>query len=113
MSAYQDIKDTLESPGMKYIVQALRAHHKACYRQYRSCGSMEELLNLQSAQKVIDTTLPQVIEKLMNAHIDQPKTGPRKQEWFFEAWQKCSTWWVRNVAAKFRGDVIAVRRPAT
>lgn len=109
MSAYQEIKDTLDSPGMKLIVRALRAHHKAVYRQYRNCGSMEQLLNLQTVQKVIDTTIPQVLEQLLNAHVEQPKNGPKKQEWFFDQWVKCSAWWAKNIAAKFRGAVVPVK----
>jgi len=101
---YQEIKETLESPGMKHIVKALRAHHKAAYRKYRDCGSMEELLNLQSIQKVIDTTLPQVVERLMNAHVKPVKPNtPRKLEWLFESWVKCSDWWIHNITPRFRG----------
>lgn len=86
MSKYEEIKATLESPGMKHIVRGLRAHHKAVYRKYRECGSMEELLNLQTVQKVIDTTLPQIVEKIMNSHLD-PKKDTNPSLWFrFTEW---------------------------
>lgn len=89
MSQYQEIKDTLESPGMKYIVAALRAKHKAVFREYRKCGSIEQLLNLQTIQKVIDTTLPELMEQLMNKHVVQPlPPAKKKQEWFFMEWVK-------------------------
>lgn len=86
MSVHQDIKDTLESPGMKHIVRELRAHHKMVYRKYRDVGSPEQLLNLQTIQKVIDTTIPSIIEKLMNKHVVPAPGKPMKQEWFFMDW---------------------------
>lgn len=85
---HEEVKATLESAGMKHIVRALRAHHKAAYRKYRNCGSVEQMLNLQTVQKVIDTTLPQIIEGLMNSHIPEPaiKGAPKRKEWSFADW---------------------------
>ena len=85
MTDYEQIKATLDSPGMKLIAKGLRAHHKAVYRKYRDCGSMDEMLNLQTVQKVIDTTLPQIITGLMNKHVE-PKTPKASPEWW-HFWQ--------------------------
>lgn len=81
MSAYSDIKATLDSPGMKYIVKALREYHKGCYRKYQTC-TIEQLAHIQATQKFIHTDLPMLISMLMNAHVPPKK----KKEWFFEAW---------------------------
>jgi len=88
MTDYEKIKATMDSAGMKLIAKGLKAHHRAVYKQYRSCGSMDELLNLQTIQKVIDTTLPQIITNLMNKHVE-PKTPKSSLEWWhFWEWFK-------------------------
>lgn len=88
MTDYEKIKATLESPGMKLIAKGLKAHHKAVYAKYRTCGSMEELLNLQTVQKVIDTTLPQILNSLMNKHIEMKPPQKSPEWWEFGEWIK-------------------------
>lgn len=86
MTDYQKIKATLESPGMKLIVAELKRTHRNVYGKYRKCGSMDELLNLQTLQKVIDTELPRILNHLMNRHVD-PKTPPKSPDWWrFDEW---------------------------
>ena len=88
MTEYEQVKATLDSPGMKLIVRELRKTHKSVYKKYRSCGSMDELLNLQTLQKVIDTELPRVLEKLMNRHLEEEKNKKTvaAEWWHFSKW---------------------------
>ena len=90
MSDYEAVKATLDSPGMAIIVKGLKAHHRAIYAKYRTCGSMDELLNLQTVQKVIDTTLPQILTGIMNRHVE-PKTPAKSPEWW--RWSE----WLKNI----------------
>lgn len=79
-SVYQEIKATLESPGMKHIVWALRSYHKSQWRSLRDCPP-ERLQEIQSVMKAIDTALPLIIETLMNKHLD-PKKDKDPSLWF-------------------------------
>ncbi len=97
MTPYQEIEATLNSAGMAYIVKALRNAHKAAYRRYRTCTS-DQLQDLQAAQRMIDTTLPAIIERLLNQHVEKGQ----KQEWFFEKFFKCPQWWVDHVKVPWR-----------
>jgi len=91
MSTYTDIKETLESPGMKHIVRALRNVHKSAWREYRQCKDVAHLSRVQTTQFVIDTLIPEVIEKLMNAHIpapDRPAKIKTPEWWKFWEWAR-------------------------
>ena len=81
MSDYTDIKETLESPGMKLITRELDRRHKAASLKYRSCSDMDQVFYLQSLQTVIDTALPEIYEELMNKHLDK-KIHRRTPEWW-------------------------------
>lgn len=83
MTDYEEIKATLESKGAKIILHELRNVHKATYRRYREC-SPDELIHLQQLQKLIDTTLPGILERLMNKHLDKTKKSP--EWWHFAEW---------------------------
>lgn len=87
MTDYEEIKATLESKGMKLIVKELRGIHKGVYRRYKDC-SPNELVHLQQLQKLIDTTVPQIIERLMNKHLE-PRIHKKTEEWWhFDKWIK-------------------------
>jgi hypothetical protein len=68
VSVYQDIKDTLDSPGAKHIVKALRAYHKSQWRSLRKCNA-DSLPKVQAVMDAIDGALPAVITALMNKHV--------------------------------------------
>ena len=86
MSDYKEVQATINSAGAKIIAKAMMDHHQAIYAKYRTCGSMDELLNLQTIQKVIDTTLPQILTGILNKHVE-PKTPPKSEEWWrFDKW---------------------------
>ena len=86
MTDYEAVKATIDSPGAKIIAKAMMEHHQAIYAKYRTCGSMDELLNLQTIQKVIDTTLPQILTNILNKHVE-PKTPAKSPEWWrFGEW---------------------------
>jgi hypothetical protein len=84
MSAYDEIKATIESPGMGYILRALRAEHKRLWREYRACRTEVDLAKVQTAQLMIDRTLPGILEGLMNAHIpkDRRDIAKKRGEWW-------------------------------
>lgn len=93
-NVFNAVKETMESEGMKYIVQALRAAHMGAYRRYRTISTDQQLAHLQEVQKVIDTTLPAIIERLLNQHLVQEGSAPPpKQEHFFEKFFKCPASW--------------------
>ena len=88
MSDYDDIKAVLESPGMKLITRELNRRHIAASLEYRNASTMEQVLNLQSLQKVIDTALPEIYEELMNKHIEQRPRQRSHEWWDVSAWIK-------------------------
>lgn len=91
--AYQQIKDTLDSPGMKHIRNALHAYHKAQWKAYRQCRTEVDLAKIQTAQHVIDTVIPAIIEGLMNKHIPPQKHEDAKRT---GEWWKFWEWFKRN-----------------
>jgi len=88
MSVYADIKATLDSPGAALIVAELKRKHRKAYAEYRKCANIEQLYYLQALQKVIDTAIPEILDDLMNRHVEPktPKTSP--EWWHFWAWFK-------------------------
>jgi hypothetical protein len=89
MTPYQEIQETLESPGMKRILRAFRAYHKAQWREYRKCKTEVELAKVQTAQVILDTVIPGIIETLLNSHIpekDRDKARKRGEWWEFWGW---------------------------
>lgn len=101
MSDYNDLKETLGSPGMKLIVRALRSAHKATYRKYRTIATERELAHLQAIQNVIQVFLPQEIEKLMNRHLVDEKGEPRQTPTKKSPWYK-DWWWFESWVEKIR-----------
>lgn len=88
MSDYTDIKETLESPGMKLIMLELDRKHKSAGKKYRECSDMEQVFYLQALQTVIDTAIPEIMTSLMNKHIE-PHIGKKSPEWWhFAEWFK-------------------------
>lgn len=86
MSIYQDVSKTLESPGAKIILAELKRKHRKAYAEYRKCGNLEQLYYLQALQKVIDTAIPEILNDLMNRHVE-PKTPKDSKEWWkFWTW---------------------------
>lgn len=72
MSVRDDIQDTLNSSGAKHIIKALRSYHKSQWRKLKDC-TPDQLREIQSVMKAIDTALPLIVEKLMNQHLDGKK----------------------------------------
>ena len=86
MSIYQDVSATLESPGAKIILAELKRRHRRAYSEYRKCSNLEQLYYLQALQKVIDTAIPEILDDLMNRHVDK-KTPAKSPEWWrFKTW---------------------------
>jgi hypothetical protein len=76
----QEVKDTLDSPGARHIVRALRSFHKSQWRKLRTC-SPDELAGIQAVMKAIDEALPVIVESLMNKNLD-PKKDKEPGLWF-------------------------------
>ena len=86
MTDYEELKATLESPGMKLIAKQLKAVHRGCYPKYKQAHTMQEVIELQTTQWVIDKVLPDIINALMNKHVP-PKTPAKSEEWWhFWTW---------------------------
>jgi hypothetical protein len=89
MTPYQELNVTLESPGMRRILRVLRAYHKAQWREYRKCKTEVELAKVQTAQIMIDTVIPGIVEALMNAHIpeqERDRARKRGEWWHWREW---------------------------
>jgi hypothetical protein len=88
MTPQEEVRATLNSPGMKIIARELRALHKAAFLQYRGCQDIVMLTKVQTTQFVLDTLIPKTIEKLMK----DEKPVPEKEKWSFWAWLKNIKW---------------------
>jgi hypothetical protein len=84
---YEDIKETLDSAGMKHIVRAFRSYHKSQWRALRDC-SPERVREIQAVMKAIDTAMPLVLENLLNKHLDAKKESDRSIWFIFADWVK-------------------------
>lgn len=88
MSVYADIKATLDSPGAVLILAELKRKHRKAYAEYRKCASIEQLYYLQALQKVIDTAIPEILDDLMNRHVEKKTPKDSAEWWHFWAWFK-------------------------
>lgn len=70
MSMYQEIKDTLDSPGMKHIIRAFRNAAKGYWRMTLTC-TPEQLPHLQANIKAIKHTMPDTLNRMMNKHLKE------------------------------------------
>ena len=84
MSIYTDIQETLDSPGMKHVARALRQYHKRQWLEYKACKTEVDLAKIQTAQLMIDTVIPAILERLMNQHISEAERDKAKKngEWW-------------------------------
>ncbi len=88
MTDYQEIASTIESKGAKLIFAELKRRHRKVYAEYRNCADLQQLYYLQALQKVIDTAIPEILEDLMNRHLDVKKDKRTKEWWHFIEWFK-------------------------
>jgi hypothetical protein len=99
MTPYQELTETLDSPGMKLIIHALRKYHKGQQREYRKCRTDVDLAKVQTAQLMIDTIIPKIIEDLKNAHIHpEEKEKARKSGEWWDFWK----WFITAAMKKVR-----------